>query len=122
MTLDVDKRLTELTLAEKASLTSGSAFWFTAAVERLGIPPDHGVGRATRRAGPAGCGGPPRPGGILPLDTEARIAVIGEFARTPRFQGRRQLPGQPHPGRKRLRRAAIPGSDLYLYRHSNYVR
>ena len=36
--LDVDTLLTELTLAEKASLTSGSSFWYTAEVERLGIP------------------------------------------------------------------------------------
>src|SRR4051812_11467435 len=36
--LDVDRLVTELTLAEKASLTSGSSFWYTAAVERLGIP------------------------------------------------------------------------------------
>lgn len=37
-TLDIDDLLTELTLAEKASLTSGSSFWYTAPVERLGIP------------------------------------------------------------------------------------
>jgi beta-glucosidase len=36
--LDVDRLLTELTLAEKASLTSGSSFWYTTPVERLGIP------------------------------------------------------------------------------------
>jgi beta-glucosidase len=36
--LDIDTLLTELTLAEKASLTSGSAFWWTTAIERLGIP------------------------------------------------------------------------------------
>lgn len=38
MPLDVDALLPELTLAEKASLVSGSTFWFTAPVERLGIP------------------------------------------------------------------------------------
>ena len=38
MSLDIDALLQELTLAEKASLTSGSAFWYTAPVERLGIP------------------------------------------------------------------------------------
>lgn len=38
MTLDIDHLLTELTLEEKASLTSGSSFWYTAPVERLGIP------------------------------------------------------------------------------------
>src|SRR3712207_4182845 len=38
VSLDVDALLTELTLAEKASLTSGSSFWYTRAVERLGIP------------------------------------------------------------------------------------
>jgi beta-glucosidase len=36
--LDVDRLLTELSVEEKASLTSGSAFWYTASVERLGIP------------------------------------------------------------------------------------
>ena len=36
--LDIDRLLQELTLAEKASLTSGSGFWYTAPVERLGIP------------------------------------------------------------------------------------
>ena len=38
MSLDVDALLTELTLEEKASLTSGSGFWYTAPVPRLGIP------------------------------------------------------------------------------------
>lgn len=38
MTLDIDQLLSELTPAEKASLTSGSSFWYTAPVERLGIP------------------------------------------------------------------------------------
>ena len=36
--LDVDQLLGELTLAEKASLTSGSAHWYTTPVERLGVP------------------------------------------------------------------------------------
>ncbi len=36
--LDIDRLLTELTVEEKASLTSGSAFWYTAPVERLGVP------------------------------------------------------------------------------------
>ncbi len=36
--LDIDRLLTELTVAEKASLTGGSSFWYTAPVERLGIP------------------------------------------------------------------------------------
>jgi beta-glucosidase len=36
--LDIDRLLGELTLEEKASLTSGSSFWWTAPVERLGIP------------------------------------------------------------------------------------
>ena len=36
--LDVDRLLNELTLAEKAALTSGSSFWYTVPVERLGIP------------------------------------------------------------------------------------
>src|SRR3954467_4055369 len=36
--LDIDRLLGELTVEEKASLTSGSGFWYTAPVERLGIP------------------------------------------------------------------------------------
>ncbi|MEO6503388.1 MAG: glycoside hydrolase family 3 C-terminal domain-containing protein [Jatrophihabitantaceae bacterium] len=36
--LDIERLLTELTVEEKASLTSGSSFWYTAPVERLGIP------------------------------------------------------------------------------------
>jgi beta-glucosidase len=36
--LDIDRLLTELTVEEKASLTSGSGFWYTTPVERLGIP------------------------------------------------------------------------------------
>ncbi|MFT4216455.1 MAG: glycoside hydrolase family 3 C-terminal domain-containing protein [Micropruina sp.] len=35
---DVDAVLAELTLAEKASLTSGSGFWWTAPIKRLGVP------------------------------------------------------------------------------------
>ena len=38
MAIDVEALLEELTVAEKASLTSGSGFWYTAPVERLGIP------------------------------------------------------------------------------------
>ena len=38
MSLDVDSVLSQLTLAEKAALTSGSGFWWTRAVERLGAP------------------------------------------------------------------------------------
>ena len=36
--LDIDRLLGELTLPEKAALTSGSSFWYTTGVERLGIP------------------------------------------------------------------------------------
>ncbi len=38
MTVSIDEVLAELTLDEKAALTSGSGFWWTHAVERLGIP------------------------------------------------------------------------------------
>ena len=38
MPLDVDAVLGQLTLAEKASLTSGSGFWWTQPIERLGVP------------------------------------------------------------------------------------
>ena len=34
---DVDEVVAQLTLEEKASLTMGSGFWYTAAVERLGV-------------------------------------------------------------------------------------
>ncbi len=36
--LDIERLLTELTVEEKASLTSGSSFWYTTPVDRLGIP------------------------------------------------------------------------------------
>lgn len=36
--MELEGLLDELTVAEKASLTSGSAVWYTAAVERRGIP------------------------------------------------------------------------------------
>ncbi len=36
--LDVERVLAELTLEEKAALTSGSDFWHTEGVERLGVP------------------------------------------------------------------------------------
>ena len=36
--LDVDSVLADLSLAEKAALASGSGFWWTTAVERLGVP------------------------------------------------------------------------------------
>ncbi len=51
---DVDDVVAQLTLEEKASLTMGSGFWYTAAVERLGCRSDPGVGRSARAAGPAG--------------------------------------------------------------------
>ena len=38
MVLDVDSVLSRLTLDEKAALTSGSGFWWTRAIERLGVP------------------------------------------------------------------------------------
>ncbi|SDD90304.1 glycoside hydrolase family 3 C-terminal domain-containing protein [Auraticoccus monumenti] len=38
MPLDVERLLDQLTVEEKASLTSGSGFWYTAPVERLGVP------------------------------------------------------------------------------------
>ena len=31
-------RVAELTLEEKASLTSGASFWYTRPVERVGVP------------------------------------------------------------------------------------
>ena len=36
--MDIDELLAQLTVAEKASLTLGSDFWHTAAIERLDVP------------------------------------------------------------------------------------
>ena len=36
--MDIKKLVSELTLEEKAGLCSGESFWYTKAVERLGIP------------------------------------------------------------------------------------
>ena len=38
MKLNVEQLVQEMTLEEKAGLCSGENFWFTKAVERLGIP------------------------------------------------------------------------------------
>jgi beta-glucosidase len=38
MTFSIDDVLADLTLDEKAALTSGSGFWWTQPVERLGVP------------------------------------------------------------------------------------
>ena len=38
MTLDIPALMAALTLEEKAALCSGSNFWQTEAVDRLGIP------------------------------------------------------------------------------------
>ena len=56
MTLDIDTLFTQLTLAEKASLTSGSAFWLTAPIDRLGVP------RIMMSDGPHGLRAQPGPG------------------------------------------------------------
>ena len=48
---DVDHVLAQLTLEEKASLTSGSDFWHTAgASSALGVPAVHGHRRPARPA------------------------------------------------------------------------
>ena len=49
---DVDEVVAQLTLEEKAALTIGSGFWYTAAVERLGVGLDPGLRRTARAAGP----------------------------------------------------------------------
>ena len=48
-------------------------------------------------------------GDLLPLDPEhgGAIAVIGEFARTPRYQGAGSSTGQPHQARKCAGRAPL---------------
>ena len=53
MTLDIDRLLSELTLEEKASLTSGSAFWYTDGDRPARHPEDHGVRRPPWAARPA---------------------------------------------------------------------
>ena len=74
---------------------------------------DRGRGLRSRRASPAG---PPgrrwsrqscsRTKGtrcpLRPAAGDSRVALIGEFARTPRYPGRRRLPGEPHPGGRAL--------------------
>ena len=80
MTLDIDRLLTELTLAEKASLTSGSDFWYTAPVERLGIPRimvsdgPHGLRAQPGEGDHVGLGGV-RPGDLLPDRLGDRVGL-----------------------------------------------
>ena len=47
---DVAGLVADLTLEEKASLTSGASFWTTKPVERVGIPADHAHRRPARPA------------------------------------------------------------------------
>ncbi|HRW36283.1 MAG TPA: glycoside hydrolase family 3 C-terminal domain-containing protein [Aquihabitans sp.] len=60
---DVPALLAELTLEEKASLVSGSGFWWTRRIERLGIPSimvsdgPHGLRKQDRSADHVGIGG-----------------------------------------------------------------
>lgn len=56
MNRDLDALLDELTIEEKASLTTGASMWTTQAVERVGIP------SITVTDGPAGARGPFIPG------------------------------------------------------------
>ena len=55
MKLNVEQLVQEMTLEEKAGLCSGENFWFTKAVERLGIPGimvtdgPHGLRKQSRR-------------------------------------------------------------------------
>ena len=44
--------------------------------------------------------------GVLPLPADAKIAVVGEFARKPAVPGRRVVPGEPDAGGRATRRAA----------------
>lgn len=60
--VDVEKVLGELTLEEKASLTSGADFWHTKAVERVGLPSimvtdgPHGLRKEAEKADHLGIG------------------------------------------------------------------
>ncbi|MEN1976241.1 aryl-beta-d-glycosidase [Cellulomonas sp. P4] len=59
---DIDRVLSELTLEEKAALTSGSDFWHTEGVPRLGVPPvmvtdgPHGLRKQAESADHLGLG------------------------------------------------------------------
>ncbi len=80
MSLDIDALLSELTLEEKASLTSGSAFWYTAPVERLGIPKimvsdgPHGLRAQPGEGDHVGLGRQPA-GDLLPDGVGGRLGV-----------------------------------------------
>ena len=80
MSLDIDALLSELTLEEKASLTSGSDFWYTAPVERLGIPAimvsdgPHGLRAQPGEGDHVGLGGSAA-GDLLPDRVGARVVV-----------------------------------------------
>ena len=72
--------LTDLTLEEKVSLTSGASFWYTEAVERVGIPSimltdgPHGV-RKQRGRRRSSRYRRQRAGDVLPARGRARLLV-----------------------------------------------
>ncbi|MDJ0960559.1 MAG: glycoside hydrolase family 3 C-terminal domain-containing protein [Acidimicrobiia bacterium] len=90
MSFDVDQVHAELTLDEKAALTSGSDFWWTYPVERLGVPAimvadgPHGLRVQPGRGDHAGIGGSlpatcfPTASAIASTWNPALIRSIGE--------------------------------------------
>jgi hypothetical protein len=107
MTLDIDRLLSELTLEEKASLTSGSAFWYTAPIDRLGIPK---IMASTGRA-VAPSWSPPTTAGLLVgvapdtvlgqgIETAREWtgprSIRGASGRPPAVNGRYRCPTLPH--------------------------
>lgn len=83
--------LEELSVVEKAAMLSGGSEWDSRGNEKAGIPSfvmsdgPHGVRRQLGEGDHLGLGAP-KPATCFPT-AGTRVAVIGDMARTPRFQG-----------------------------------
>ena len=131
MSLDVDALLSELTLEEKASLTSGSAFWYTAPVERLGIPKimvsdgPHGLRAQPGEGDHVGLGGS-LPGDVLPdgvgdrVVVEPATAAPGRARRWPGRRGRRNVSVVLGPGIN-MKRSPLCGRNFEYFSEDPYL-